>query len=778
MDRPEVDDILEEMASEWHAAMYEAADSVDDDAFDRCIEVLGQLTPDEYLEIRDWASSKSLGPSFAPLERNLHRRVVWISKLFANIHTDTGQRRDCPQTLLEIFSDDGQLSLELAGELSSSDTKSARWDSITCVVSQKKIPYLNNIDLPEGFEFVQPESVDTVHDLVRSHSLIVADFSHRISAHGKPVWQEKPRKCWEDNEQVIYEVCTNLGDEAIAVARLPTRFLRKAEEGVISALELQGVFVQFIVEQDSVQSLVSFCPIPREQVCVGKLAEAFEENDFKEFLTALFNGSSSRWTRTVDLQSFRNFTETCFNEKIKRLASQNRLVPYETKQVILQVHKGSEPNQAASDGMVWLVNDNGYRNEGGLYVDSPPEEADFELLVNREILSPEYFALFHESDFGKKQLEVISDFCKQQIGDNCGVDASILYLPKLPDNALEKESFELQRKIAEVQSGVEAIADRARQSPVDAAKLLDQCKEINRSAEMLFREWVESLPFPIASVLWTACAMRPGADSMRAKLVFFESLAAFHAVVLLSAFHQDEKRWPGVQEKIGEALKSAGLTLERPSFGVWKIISDVLAKRVRELLEGQDSDKEEAKQLLKTDRIETCWLFANTKVAEVIGKANGIRNQIGHGGVLSSRSVEHYQQQVDSLLATLRSCYGMGWTRFRLVDPISSKFARGEHHTQCRIICGSHIPFEEKELITKKPLEDGCLHLVSSGFDESLPLLPLVQMMHSSDSLANSCFFLHDIDGDSVCMHSFNEHEAAKPINNAQGLAGLIRGLF
>lgn len=102
--------------------------------------------------------------------------------------------------------------------------------------------------------------------------------------------------------------------------------------------------------------------------------------------------------------------------------------------------------------------------------------------------------------------------------------------------------------------------------------------------------WLDQLPFPIASALWTAeTAASPGAQQ-QAYLRAWEAIVTFHATVLLSASRCDPVNSGEVEAAIRRTLEGQNLSIERASFGTWIIIIERTSKDLRRALEKGDRD--------------------------------------------------------------------------------------------------------------------------------------------------------------------------------------------
>lgn len=103
--------------------------------------------------------------------------------------------------------------------------------------------------------------------------------------------------------------------------------------------------------------------------------------------------------------------------------------------------------------------------------------------------------------------------------------------------------------------------------------------------------WLDQLPFPIASALWTAeTAASPG-EMQRAYIHAWEALVTFHATVLLSVSRSDPGSSSEVEAAICQTLQEHHLGIERASFGTWVVIIERISKELRRALENGDADE-------------------------------------------------------------------------------------------------------------------------------------------------------------------------------------------
>lgn len=127
-------------------------------------------------------------------------------------------------------------------------------------------------------------------------------------------------------------------------------------------------------------------------------------------------------------------------------------------------------------------------------------------------------------------------------------------------------------------------------SPARLSKIEDHKKALER--EESFADWLATLPFPSASILWLHHTSSQESDKERYEILlhFFETFAEFYAAVLLSGFHNDKALYEQeIASGLQESLAKNRLRIDLSTFGTWINITAFLAKRARSLY---NADKE------------------------------------------------------------------------------------------------------------------------------------------------------------------------------------------
>src|SRR5699024_1863574 len=145
----------------------------------------------------------------------------------------------------------------------------------------------------------------------------------------------------------------------------------------------------------------------------------------------------------------------------------------------------------------------------------------------------------------------------------------------VPDRSTQLELASADERLASFEAELSAQRESIWASPETAESVVSK---IAGAFDNSLSSWLEQLPYPIASALWTAeTASTPG-DQQRAYIHAWEAIVTFHATVLLSASRTDPAHSSEVETANGETLKQQHLGIERASFGTWVIIIERVSK--------------------------------------------------------------------------------------------------------------------------------------------------------------------------------------------------------
>jgi hypothetical protein len=289
---------------------------------------------------------------------------------------------------------------------------------------------------------------------------------------------------------------------------------------------------------------------------------------------------------------------------------------------------------------------------------------------------------------------------------------------------------ELRAELDEIESSVWA-------HPSQVEKQLEQLRRVNH--EDTLESWLESLPFPLASILWRYRASNGSIkDKNEILLHFFEAVAEFWATIYLSAAKSDREFWADHSGPLAEAVNRGKLSFDLATFGLWKCVVEFLSTKFRQL---SSDDTDRCFAMFRTNSSAVLEMLFDRRLLTVLQTSNSVRNNRAHSGVASARDTEISHAQLVDLIQTCRSVMGTTWERYELVQPAECRFIGGQFEYKVRRIMGTRTPFATEVRKTIEGMEDGSLHLLDPDGERALKLLAFIRVMPSPKTEANACYF-------------------------------------
>lgn len=394
--------------------------------------------------------------------------------------------------------------------------------------------------------------------------------------------------------------------------------------------------------------------------------------------------------------------------------------------------------------------------------------------LNGQNVNREYFRHWLTSDVGKLALEAAGAGSVVPVISPAALGETRFHLPDLAEQLHVSESLRhlnmLRAEIAEIESACWTGKESGKE-------LLARARNVNHVDR--YEGWVESLPFPLATILWRH-RVSPEEPFIRVLALshFFEALAEFLATVHLSAFSSMSEVWGQHHAKLVRTLTQGKLDLQRATFGTWKCVVEVLGKPARKMLASNDErdlvlrmyalrDAKFLERLLKAD------------LSMLLSKANKLRNDhIGHGGLIGTRTANAIESELFDMVNSVRLIFGRSWEEYELIKAGAGKHTAGTFSYRVPRLMGTRSQFESVVRETTEPLDDQSLYLLGQGAPRGLKLLPFIRVMASPPNVQNACYFYSRTEDSGqrfVSYHFENETEVCQPFEDT---AAVLRDIM
>lgn len=337
----------------------------------------------------------------------------------------------------------------------------------------------------------------------------------------------------------------------------------------------------------------------------------------------------------------------------------------------------------------------------------------------------------------------------------------------LPDRETQIKTVELDNTVAGLLAELAEVRSRAWSHPRQLDDLRDGLSSLQPSTRPnQLTDWLETLPFPLASILWAYLATGDDHKTRYEHLLhFFEALAQFYAVVLISGF----ATVPELYEKERKALSKVVRPEEQSfsSFGTWMRFLERLSSTGRKLLNSSSAEARfQCEELFRTSDTEFLQALFSSELVSLLSRANLLRNNwLGHTGIVSELVARERRAELEGLLSKMRRVMGRTWETHRLVRPGAGRFSSGIHTYQAERLMGSRTPFKRFPTTTSEAMEDRELYLVGRGDLKPLKLLPLIKVMASPKSAQNACYFYNRAQDEGLRFVSYHFEAEAEVVD-------------
>ncbi|MBK6540529.1 MAG: restriction endonuclease subunit S [Flavobacteriales bacterium] len=377
-----------------------------------------------------------------------------------------------------------------------------------------------------------------------------------------------------------------------------------------------------------------------------------------------------------------------------------------------------------------------------------------QLIVDPAIAHPEYLAHWFNTEAGLLFRSMSSS----------GTTIPAIAIGILKDSSIPLPPLPQQERMVRTQRVVDQMRlelTEAESAIWASTRSLDEIagKLPKTDHEARFTDWVETLPFPLASILRHYHAVdRTYKDKRERLLHFFEAFAEFMAIIHLSAYTSDPGRWLLVQEKLKRASNGADLDFRRASFGLWCTVYNALAKETRRMLNEKDEDKQAIADLYSVASQSCLEGLVDKGLSQVLESANNMRNRKAHGGVISEAEAEEQHKELAALLQTVRDRLGSSFYSLQLVQAGSADgLPNGASRVSVRVLTGSNPQFKAEDIELVQHVERTTIP-ARSWSKKVLGVAPLVQMKEKEQP---ACYFYNRIEGGVPQLISYHfEHRA------------------
>jgi hypothetical protein len=553
---------------------------------------------------------------------------------------------------------------------------------------------------------------------------------------------------------IILKTALRLDAEGVGFFIVPPGFLKEQEKesNIYNNLERFGLFIDAVLYI----ALGSFAPgagmsglllvVKRKKASclfVGELT-----SDLSNSKILLRNLKARKTAKApphqgalVELTSFRSFPKLVAQYDIERSVKDLGLSPTPISQLCTAINFfTSTQTEEFSDfpNAVYLPITSRELTVYSLANLNIQDQQDYiQIVLNSEKAIAEYVANFLNTPLGHKIRELHSERIHRytvQIRKSEVININ-LYLPEL----------EVQRKIIGIKSIITNLSTELEALEKQLWNYPQKYKETQKAVNLLnldnFETWVESLPFPLASILWVYHADDNTKDKVDHLFHFFEALSQFICMIMLSSYAADSNFYNEESEawiNLDPKYKDWELT---PSFGGWIHLGRNLAKATRRL----KNDKTKQERLLEVFGKPESDFFKMLTDKQLFIELDEIckyRNLWkGHGGITNVEENQRRLTTLESSLAKVRQIVSYRWENSLILRPGSCTFSEGIFEQEVSVLLGTKTTFKKKIVQTLVAMDKKKLYILHTTQQRPVALLPFIRLMESPKTQQIACYF-------------------------------------
>jgi len=453
-----------------------------------------------------------------------------------------------------------------------------------------------------------------------------------------------------------------------------------------------------------------------------------------------------------DFRSWRGYTRDL---EIQRLAAQADLAPIPLTDVCKAIHRaGSDGTFAETPMSVYLPNVGTSRATTTVGELTVKPQNVLQLEIDASVADPSYVAGFFNSTLGRLLRDQWSRGTTIRHITLASARDAVLYLPHSLET--QRRAVNVERSLQELQRGVDALQRRVWEVPLAVATVEQDLRRLIEGDSL--DRWMESLPFPLASILWQYQSADTAEERCNFLVNFFEATTLFLVDLHWSALHTQT---PVHLEGEEAAPNREQVTFERGSIGIWATLLAHLAKTTRRLLSDEAALALDLYQVADPARLLAC---ADKGLARALREeaAQFRRDWVAHTAPASEGVWAQRLGIAEETLDRVRQSIGDAFDGWRLVRMGAGRRRNGVVTTNFEDLTGSRMPFRRTQGDLRELPEEGRLYLLEDGATLPLELGPLVQLRRAPQAVEDACYFYDRIEGGSVKFISYHyPHEPA-----------------
>lgn len=537
---------------------------------------------------------------------------------------------------------------------------------------------------------------------------------------------------------------------------LPQGFLQPAAQAVRDSLATVSVFISaaFALPARAFRtklptSLVVFDREPHEDLFVAELDPSVDVSALLENYRARREAKLPQLGRLVQADTFTSWKHVTRDADIRDMARRAGLLPVPINQVCTAIRRPAKNGDPFAPAVhcVYLPSIGTSPAVTSLDELVIKPQNYVQLVVDLEIADPAYVAGFLNSPLGRLVREQLTGGATIPHLSVDRIRSGTMFLPPLLEQ--QRRVSAVSRSLRELQIEIQGLEKQAWEHPLAAAQTEQRLRRLLEGDG--FERWMDSLPFPLASILWRYNVSDDTEDRCRHLINFFEATTLFLVDLHWSALHADVD----LDSENAPDREPVATTYTRGSIGIWAHLLTRLAKRTRSLL---SDDRALALDLFRVaDPARLDAISAKVVSRSLKDEAAQYRiDWIAHTAPTTAAEWLQRLSLAEETLARIREGLADAFDGWHLVRTGHGRRRNGVVTTSLEFVTGSRALFRQGEADLRELPDDGGLYMLEQDSSSPLQLAPLISLRGSPETVEDACYFYDRIEGGSVRWISYH----------------------
>jgi hypothetical protein len=371
-----------------------------------------------------------------------------------------------------------------------------------------------------------------------------------------------------------------------------------------------------------------------------------------------------------------------------------------------------------------------------------------------------YMAEYFNSGIGRLSRETMQTGTYIPKITKTSISASSVYIPSLEEQI---RCVEVDTLAASLLAEIGEIRGSLWRAPRQSRSVREALQKVNR--EDTFDAWLDTLPFPLASILWAYHASGDDNKARYERLIqFFEAFVEFVALLFWSVARGKPNLATDVRYPFGTGMPVKS-SVKISSFGTWLEIASRLSKFYRTLLNGKPDERSVIVSAFGVvNSLSPLEMLFSSRIIEVCQAVNELRNNlVGHTGIVGEEDARRRRALLEPHLADIRAAIGTKWSELPLYRAGNAKIRGDLREYEAERVMGRAFPFEKIRFESLVDIDTGSLFLAAEDSKVPIRLAPLVVIAPSPRSAQNACYFYNRLDGSKMRFISYHfENDAER----------------